>query len=86
MFTQFSDILMRVTTNYEKSSMWPHSYKISPFKVKMNMDISNLEGKIDMESIDNWVQQLESYYAMNRLSEEDNITILSLKMSTSVHF
>ena len=51
----------------------------------MNLDIPNLEGKIDVESINNWVQQLESYYSMNQLSEVENITIASLKMSTSVH-
>ena len=51
----------------------------------MNLDILNLEGKIDVESIDNWVQKLESYYLVNQLSEVENITIASLKMSTSVH-
>ena len=49
------------------------------------MDIPNLEGKIGVESIDNWVQQLESYYVLNQLSEVEKITIASLKMSTSVH-
>ena len=59
--------------------------KIIPFKVKMNLDIPDLEGKIDVESVDNWVQQLESYYSVNQLSEAENITIASLKMSTYVH-
>ena len=62
-----------------------HSDKISPFKVQMNLYIPNLEGKIAMESVDNWVQQLESYYSMNHLSEVENITSASLKMSTSLH-
>ena len=66
--------------------MQPHSNKISPFKVKlMNMDIPNLEGKIDVESVDNWVQQLESHYVLNQLYETENITIASLNMSTSIH-
>ena len=51
----------------------------------MNMDIPNLEGKIDVESIKNWLQQLESYYSMNQPFEMENITIASLKMSTFVH-
>ena len=63
-----------------------HSDKIIPFKVKMNMDIPNLEGKINMESVDNWVQQLEYYYSVHQLSEVENITIASLKMLTSVHY
>ena len=51
----------------------------------MNLDIPNLEGKIDMKSVDNWVQQLESYYFVNKPSEVENITIASLKMSSSIH-
>ena len=86
MFTQFSEILMRVASTSGESSTRPHSGKISPFKVKMNLDIPNLEGKIDAESIENWVQQLESYFAVNQLSEVEKITIASVKMSTSVHY
>ena len=37
------------------------------------MDILNLEGKIDVEFVDNWVQQLESYYIVNQLSEAKNM-------------
>ena len=62
-----------------------NSKKLSPFKVQMNLDIQNLEGKIDVESVDNWVQQLESYYSVNQLFEAENITIASLKMLTFVH-
>ena len=51
----------------------------------MNLDIPNLEGKIDVESVDNWVQQLESYYAVIQLYEVEKITIASLNMSTSLH-
>ena len=86
MFTQFSEILMRVTSNSRESSTQHHSDKIISFKVQMNLDIPNLEGKIDAESIDNWVQQLESYYAVNQLSEAEKITIASLHMSTFVHW
>ena len=84
-FAQFNEILMRVTLNSGESLMRPHSDKINPFKVKMNLDIPNLEGNIDVESVDNWVQQIESFYALNQLFEVENITIASLKMSTSVH-
>ena len=51
----------------------------------MNLDILNLEGNIDVESVDNWVDQLESYYAVNQLFEVEKITIASLNMSTSLH-
>ena len=51
----------------------------------MNLDIPNLEGNIDAKYVDNLVQQLESYYAIKQLSEEENITIASLNMSTFVH-
>ena len=85
MFTQFNEILMRVTSNSWESSTRPHSDKISPFKVKMNLYIPNIEGNIDAESIDNWVHQMESYYYVNQLSKVEKIFIISLNMSTSVH-
>ena len=69
MFTQFSKILLRFTVNFGESLTQSHYDKIIPFKVQMNLDIPNLEGNIDMEFVDNWVQQLESYYGMNQLSE-----------------
>ena len=84
MFAQFSEILMQVTSKSRESSTRHHSDKISPFKVQMNLDIPNLEGNIDAESINNWVQQLESYYTVSKLSEAKKITIASLNMSTSV--
>ena len=59
MFSQFSEILMQVTANSGESSTQYHSGKINPLKVQMNMDILNLEGNIDVESVDNWVQHLE---------------------------
>ena len=46
MFVQFNEILMRVTANSKESFTRPHSDKINPFKVKMNLYIPNLEGKI----------------------------------------
>ena len=85
MFTQFSEILLRVIANSGESSTRPHSDKISPFKVQMNLDIENIKGKVDAKSIENWVQQLESYYFVNQLSKVENITIAYLNMSTSVH-
>ena len=84
--SSFNEILLRVTANFGESSTWSHSNKISPFKVQMNLDIPNLGGNIDAESIDNWVQQMESYYVVNQLSEAENITMASLNMSTSVHY
>ena len=77
---------MQFASNYRESSTRPDSDKINPFKVQMNMDIPNLEGNTNAESIGNWVQQQESFYNVNQHSEEENITISSLKMSTSVHY
>ena len=56
--------------------------KIIPFKFKMNLDILNLEWNIGVESINNWVQKMKSYYSPNQLSKDENITITFLKMST----
>ena len=54
MFTQFSEILMRVTSNSKESLRRPHSDKINPFKVKVNLDIPKLEGNFGTESVNNW--------------------------------
>ena len=58
---------------------------MGPFKVQMSLCIPNLEGNIDMKYVDNWVEQLESYYSVNQLLEDEKATIASLKMSNSVH-
>ena len=50
-FAQFSEILMRVISKSRETSMQPHSNKINPFKVKMNLDIPNLKGNIDVEFV-----------------------------------
>ena len=86
MFSQFNKILTQFALASIGSSMRPHTDKISPFKAQMNMDIPNLEGKFNIESIENWVQQIESYYSMNQHTKAEKITIASLKMSTSVHY
>ena len=67
MFSQFNDILIWFASNFKESSIQTHFDKIIPFKVQMNMEIQNIEGKIDVESIDNWVQRMESYYSVNQL-------------------
>ena len=85
MFSQFNEILKRFCSTSGGFLTRMNSEKMSPFKVQMNLDIPNLEGNIDAESVDNWVQQLESYYSMNQLSKAKNITIVSLNMSTYVH-
>ena len=51
MFAQFSDILMRVTSNSRESSMQHHYDKIIPFKVQVNLYMPNLEGKINVKSL-----------------------------------
>ena len=77
---------MRFDSTFGESLMRPHSNKIIPFKVQINIDIPNIDGNIDAKFVDNWVQQLELYYFVNQLSKAKNITIASLKMSTSVHY
>ena len=52
----------------------------------MNIDIPNLEENIDVEFVENWVQLLEFYFAVNQLSEAENITIVSLNMSSFVRY
>ena len=76
---------MQLASNSKESLTWPHFNKIIPFKVKMNLDILDIEGKINVEYVDSWVQQLESYYCVNQLFGAEKIIIAALKMSTFVH-
>lgn len=62
MYEHFNEILARLTSSFGStlvSNSTRNAFdKASPFKVQMNLDIPNLEGKIDAEFVDNCVQQL----------------------------
>ena len=60
--------------------------KVIPFKVQMKLDIPNLEGNIDEQYGDSWIQQLESYFSANQLYEAEKVTLRYLQMSTSVQY
>ena len=77
---------MQFTSTSVESLMISQYDKIIPFKVKMNLDILNFEGNIDVKFVDNCVEQLESCNFVNELYKEKNTTITSLEMSNFMHF
>ena len=60
--------------------------KVIPFNVQMNLDILNLEGNIDVEYEDKLIQQLDTYFCANQLSEDEKVIIAYMKMFTSIHY
>ena len=51
----------------------------TPFKVQFNFDIPLFEGKIDANSLDNWLNVLEGYFSLHIFFNRENITFALLK-------
>ena len=89
MYEHFNEVFVRFTSSLGLNSVsdQPRSTfdKVSPFKVQINLDLPNLEGKIYVDSVDDWIQQLECHFFVNQLSKAEKVTIASLKMLTSMH-
>ena len=41
----------------------------TPFKVQVNFDIPNFQGKIDVDAVDDWLSKLERYFCVNNFSD-----------------
>ena len=52
----------------------------TPFKVHVNFDIPLFEGKIDVDSLDNWLNVLEGYLFVHNFSDRKKITFYLLKV------
>ena len=57
---------------------------ITPFKVQVNFDIPNFEGKVDAKAVDNWLEKLERYFSINNFLDAEKITFSLLKAKTHV--
>jgi hypothetical protein len=51
----------------------------TPFKVKFNFYIPLFEVQIDVDSIEKWLNILEGYYFVQKISESEKITFTLLK-------
>ena len=56
----------------------------TPFKIQVNIDIPNFEGKVDADAIDNWLSKLEWYFFVNNFSNVEKITFSLLKAENHI--
>jgi hypothetical protein len=63
----------------EASSTSSHFRGATPFKVQVNFDIPLFEGQIDADALENWLNMLEGYYSIKKISDSEKITFALLK-------
>jgi hypothetical protein len=61
------------------SSSRCHFGGTSPFKVQVNFDIPIFEGQIDADSLEKWLNLLESYFSVQKNFDREKITFALLK-------
>jgi hypothetical protein len=76
-FTQILQRLPMVVT--EESSTRSHFASVTPFKVQVNFDIPLFEGHIDADALEKWLNLLEGYYSIQKISNNEKITFSLLK-------
>lgn len=78
MMDNFAQILRRLSTR-DASSSNDHSRGANPFKVQVNFDIPILEGLIDADVVDKWLDLFEGYFSVHDFSNLEKITFALLK-------
>jgi hypothetical protein len=63
----------------EASSTRNHFRSATPFKVQVNFDIPLFEGQIDADALEKWLNLLEGYYFVQKISDSKKITFVLLK-------
>jgi hypothetical protein len=61
------------------SSIRNHFGGATPFKVHVNFDIPLFEGKINVYSLEKWLNLLEGYSSIQKFLDIKKITVLLLK-------
>jgi hypothetical protein len=79
MMENFSHILQCLPIATFKYSSNNHFGRTSPFKLQVNFDILVIEGQIDADSLDKWLNLLEGYFSVHNFSNRENITFTLLK-------
>ena len=83
MMDNFAQILQRLPT-YGTSASNSHSGGATPFKVQVNFDIPIFEGKIDLDTVDRWLNILEGYFSFHDFSDREKIIFALLKANPHV--
>ena len=73
MMDNFTHILQRIPTSGASASS---SYYggATPFKVQVKFDIPIFDGRIDVDSVDKWLNLLEGYFLVHDFSDWEKIT------------
>jgi hypothetical protein len=75
MMDSFLQILRRLPTDDASSS----SGGATPFKVQIKFDIPIIEGQIDADVVDKWLNLLEGYFFIHNILNRENIIFHSSK-------
>jgi hypothetical protein len=78
MYDQFTELMRRFAprTNHRQNANHGADAPfvgINPLRVKVHIEIPLFKGYIDAKALDEWLQQLESYFDVNQFSNENNI-------------
>jgi hypothetical protein len=79
MMENFSHILQHLAIKVGVSSSRGHFGGTSTFKVQVNFYIRIFEGKIDVNSLEKWLNLLEVYFFVHIFSDKEKITFSLLK-------
>jgi hypothetical protein len=83
MMDNFSQILQRIPTGSASTSR-SHYAGATPFKVQVNFDIPILDGQIDADAVDRWLNLLEGYFSVHEFSDREKIIFALLKATPHV--
>jgi hypothetical protein len=79
MMDNFSHILQRLSITVGTYSSSGHFIRTSHFKVQFNFYILVFEGKIDVDSLEKWLNMMDGYFFAHNFSHKENITFALLK-------
>ena len=79
MMDSFTQILLQMSVVASASSTSSQFRDATPFKVQVKFDIPLFEGKIDADSLDNWLKFLEGYFSIHNFFDREKITFALLK-------
>ena len=82
MMKQFLEMIGKKEAHASQSN--PKFGGKTPFKVQVNFDIPTFQGKIDADTVDEWLSKLERYFCVNNFSDIEKITFSLLKANNHV--
>jgi hypothetical protein len=82
----FSQILRRLPTTADTSTLSGHFGGTAPFKVQVNFVIPIFEGQIDGDALEKWVNLLEGYFSVYNFSDREKITFDLLNIVPHVKY